>query len=145
MLNFTLIFSQERQTKPSKMDKAETDTVQNLPPIELVKNNYSIATHVAIIALEEMEIDDTIYTDIGTLGYIIRKNSGKLLTIYKGDFGKQNTVTYYSFLEYSPNLEVKLDTVLVFLRKKKDRLNAVEVGEFPFSHELGKIVKKVLK
>jgi len=145
MLNFDLLFSQEKQAIQAKNDKAETDTVQILPPIELMKANYSIASHVAVIAMEKMEIDDKIYSDSGKLGYIIRKNSGKLLKVYKGNFSKLRKVTYYNFLEYSPELETKLDTVLVFMRTEKDKLRVIEVGEFKFSHELGKILNWVLK
>ena len=99
-----------------------------------------------LVAQEEAEIAEKIYSDSGKLGYIIIKNAGILLKVYKGNFNKSTRIQYYNFLEYSTELEKSgFDTVLVFMRLDKDKLKAMAFGEFRYNTGIEDLLKGIIK
>ena len=153
MLSLFLLVSQEKKTAKHKVSIViRTDTTQTvnpaIPPADLLEQNYVTATHIAVIDIDTTEIADKIYADDGKLGYIVQKSTGRLLNVYKGDFGKKNEVIYYNFLEYSPELKkLYCDTALVFLKKdlQTNKFMAIEVGQFKYSRELIDVLIEIVE
>lgn len=140
----------EDSAPAQQMDTAEVaqDIDPSIPPPELLQTNYEIASHVAVVDVQKIEIADRIYADDGTLGYVVEHATGDLIKSYKGDFGSSREIEYFNFLEYPTAPESdRLDTLLVFLSEDADssRLMAIEVGQFRYSDSLGRIVAALLR
>jgi hypothetical protein len=134
------------QVGQSAETAVDIDAPSSVPPLDLLKSNCQIATHIALVNVTANEIADSIFADDGTLGYVIEKSTAEVVKPYRGDFGESPQIQFSNFLEYpTAPVNTRMDSQLVFLNRDSTdaSFHVIEVGQFPYSDSLGKIMSVI--
>ena len=116
-----------------------------LPPHELIQSNYEHAFIVVLLRTISREIEQRIFADDGSPGYIITRENCKVLESLKGELLVGETIVFHDWLEYSPTWQVeRAESLIVFLKRDEKTQNFKTIAEaavFEYDSELIKIVK----
>ncbi len=118
-----------------------------LPPLELLQSNYEQAPFVVLLKVTDKEIEQTIFADDGSPGYIITRESGTVLESFKGDLQIGEKVVFHDWLEYHPGWQKERGkSLLVFLKpdpNTPDLKTIAEAAVFNYHPELIKMIKMI--
>ena len=121
----------------------------SVPPYELIQSNYEQASQVVAINIDSREIEKRVYADDGALGYIVSRETGIVLRVYKGSLKPGQAITYHDWLEFQPGWKSALpDTNLVFLTQHPKTRIYHTIGEasvFPLTERLEEIITEIVE
>lgn len=141
-----LLLSCTQDTDKSKRSDSLFDKSSQLPPLEILEADYQSASHVALVEVESLSVVDEIRSDAGELGYVVEEAEGRILAVYKGDFGDRVHFRFCNFLEYpTAPRETRLGEQLAFLQldQVRGRFVVMESGQFPSSDSLNALLNSI--